>query len=440
MGWLVDLLLESPVPPAIWLPNANERRSRARMVVDAIVRGRRAHRGRHRGRYLNDLRGGYHAVSSPRFVTGEEIDAAVDSALTHLNPPVLQGWLLLLCLVPLGLVLLALRAATMEDVTAFPAALVAVLLAVGGLALAILLVGWYQREVEVCDHGIVIRRWTDVWTDRHGTVIGMPGEIHARVHPMLLELDGPGLADLRIDLSLWPPSARRTLAEDLRALGLAVDRKPDPLLDEEGLRDDPPVERDMHPLDRPVPEIRTARLVLRGWLHADRKPFAAMNADPEVMRHFPSTLSKAASDRLVNAIAEGWAEHGFGLWAVERLEDGRFLGFTGLSRPAFDAPFMPAVEVGWRLVRDAWGRGYATEAALAAVAFGFESLGLDEIVSFTAPANERSRRVMERLGMTHDPDDDFDHPKLPEDHPLRRHVLYRLSRPAWEALRRESPR
>lgn len=183
----------------------------------------------------------------------------------------------------------------------------------------------------------------------------------------------------------------------------------------------------------PVPERTTARLRLRGWRDADRAPHAALNADPEVMRHFPSTLSRAASDRLVDAIVEGWAANGYGLWAVERLADGRFIGFTGLARPSFEAPFVPAVEVGWRLARDAWGHGFATEAARAALEFGFEDIGLTEIVSFTTPANVRSRAVMERLGMTHDPADDFDHPKLPDGHRLRRHVLYRLAREDWRA-------
>lgn len=178
--------------------------------------------------------------------------------------------------------------------------------------------------------------------------------------------------------------------------------------------------------------MSTARLVLRGWRDADRRPFAALNADPEVMAHFPSPLAASASDRLVEAIVEGWAANRFGLWAIERVEDGAFLGFTGLSRPSFDAPFMPAVEVGWRLARFAWGHGYASEAARAALAFGFESVRLEEIVSFTVPANERSQQVMERIGMSHDPADDFDHPKLPFGHPLRRHVLYRLRRTDWE--------
>ena len=179
-----------------------------------------------------------------------------------------------------------------------------------------------------------------------------------------------------------------------------------------------------------VPELTTSRLLLRGWSDRDREPFAAMNADPAVMEHFPGTLDRDLSDDLIDRIAEHWQLHGYGLWAIERVADRRLLGCAGLSRPSFDAHFTPAVEVGWRLARDAWGHGYATEAATSAIAFGFETIGLDEVVSFTVPGNLRSRAVMERLGMTHDPADDFDHPRLAQGHPLRRHVLYRLSRAA----------
>jgi RimJ/RimL family protein N-acetyltransferase len=182
-----------------------------------------------------------------------------------------------------------------------------------------------------------------------------------------------------------------------------------------------------------VPEIATERLLLRGWRESDRAPFAALNADPEVARYLGGgARDRAASDALVDQIVGQWRAHGFGLWAVERAGDGAFLGFTGLSRPTFEAHFTPAVEVGWRFAREAWGRGYATEAAIAAVEFGFAVLGLEEIVSFTVPANLRSRRVMERLGMTRDPADDFEHPRLPAGHPLRGHVLYRLRRLDWE--------
>jgi RimJ/RimL family protein N-acetyltransferase len=178
--------------------------------------------------------------------------------------------------------------------------------------------------------------------------------------------------------------------------------------------------------------MRTERLLLREWRDDDRAPFARLNAEPRVAEFLSRPLDREASDALVDRIVGHWADDGFGLWPVERVEDGAFLGFTGLSAPAFEAAFTPAVEVGWRFAPEAWGRGYATEAARAALAFGFEALGLDEIVSFTAPANVRSQAVMERIGMTHDPADDFDHPNLPDGHPLRRHVLYRLPRARWE--------
>jgi RimJ/RimL family protein N-acetyltransferase len=189
-----------------------------------------------------------------------------------------------------------------------------------------------------------------------------------------------------------------------------------------------------------APEILTDRLVLRGWLERDREPFAAMNADPEVMEHFPSLLSRHESDGLVDAVIAGFARDGFGLWALEQREDGRFVGFTGLSVPSFEAPFTPAVEVGWRLARWAWGKGYATESATAALDFGFSHAGLEEIVSFTSIENIRSQAVMRRLGMTRDPIDDFEHPRIPPGHRLRPHVLYRISRPEWSARKAESDR
>lgn len=174
--------------------------------------------------------------------------------------------------------------------------------------------------------------------------------------------------------------------------------------------------------------LRTERLVLRRWLARDRAPFAAMSADAEVMRHFPATLSREESDRLADRIEEHFVTHGFGPWAVEIPGVTSFAGFVGLSVPRFEAPFMPCVEIGWRLARTYWGHGYATEAAEAVLTFGFDTLGLEEIVSFTVPGNVRSRRVMETLGMTHDPADHFEHPALPEGHPLRRHVVYRMQR------------
>jgi RimJ/RimL family protein N-acetyltransferase len=181
---------------------------------------------------------------------------------------------------------------------------------------------------------------------------------------------------------------------------------------------------------RDVTDLATERLILRRWRAADREPFAALNADPEVMRYFQAPLDRAASDAFVNRIEARFGEDGFGLWAVVRDTE-TFVGFTGLVRQSFPAHFTPAVEVGWRLSREAWGHGYATEAARAALEHGFGPAGLDEIVSMTTRTNDRSQAVMRRLGMTCDPADDFEHPELPEGHPLRPHVLYRLERDAW---------
>jgi RimJ/RimL family protein N-acetyltransferase len=172
--------------------------------------------------------------------------------------------------------------------------------------------------------------------------------------------------------------------------------------------------------------LRTDRLVLRRWRDSDRDPFATLNADPEVMEHFPAPLTHAESDAMIGHVEAHFDEHGFGLWALEVAETGEFIGFTGLSTPRFPAHFMPAVEIGWRLVRSAWGRGYASEAAYRALKFGFEDVNLSEIVSFTPIGNLRSQAVMARIGMTHDRVDDFEHPLVPEGSRLRRHVLYRL--------------
>jgi RimJ/RimL family protein N-acetyltransferase len=172
----------------------------------------------------------------------------------------------------------------------------------------------------------------------------------------------------------------------------------------------------------------TERLKLRGWRQEDREPFARMNADPRVMEFFPGILSRPRSDAYADRIEAHFSEHGFGLFAVELRESGEFIGFTGLAVPSFKAHFTPCVEIGWRLASAHWGLGFATEAARAIIQHSFETLRLDEIVSFTVPANVHSRRVIEKIGMTHDPADDFEHPGLPADHPLRRHVLYRLGR------------
>jgi len=180
-----------------------------------------------------------------------------------------------------------------------------------------------------------------------------------------------------------------------------------------------------------VTELRSERLLLRQWRGSDLEVFAALNADPAVMEHFPGVLSRDASDALAEGQRRVIDERGWGLWAVEVVGGAPFVGFVGLAMPRFDAHFTPAVEVGWRLAREHWGRGYATEAATAALGFGFDELGLEEIVSFTTVANDRSRRVMERLGMTHDAADDFEHPALPAGHPLRPHVLYRIRSAGW---------
>jgi len=170
-----------------------------------------------------------------------------------------------------------------------------------------------------------------------------------------------------------------------------------------------------------------ARVILRPWRDEDRAAFAAMNADARVMAFFPKRLRRAESDTIVDGIEAHFAAHGFGLWAVEVPGLTPFIGFTGLAVPRFSAAFTPCVEIGWRLAFEHWGRGYATEAARLALAHGFEAAGLAEIVSFTTVANLRSRAVMERLGMRRDPADDFDHPSLPDGHPLKPHVLYRIA-------------
>ena len=172
----------------------------------------------------------------------------------------------------------------------------------------------------------------------------------------------------------------------------------------------------------------TPRLRLRPWRESDLTPFAALNADPDVMRYFPGTLDRAASDAVAARVMAHFDQHGFGPWAVEIPGVTGFAGFVGLMNLEFEAHFTPGVEIGWRLARPFWGQGYATEAARAALHCGFNVLKLDEIVSMTVPANRPSRAVMERLDMTRDPADDFDHPGLPPGHALQRHMLYRTRR------------
>ena len=171
--------------------------------------------------------------------------------------------------------------------------------------------------------------------------------------------------------------------------------------------------------------LRTTRLVLRQWRSSDVEAFACLNADPRVMAFFQRPLDADESHAMADRMQRGIAEKGYGNWAVEVPGVAEFIGFVGLSVPRFEAHFTPCVEIGWRLAFDHWGRGYATEAALSVRGHAIDRLRLPSIVSFTAEGNWRSRRVMERIGMTPDPMDDFDHPGLPTGHVLRRHVLYR---------------
>lgn len=180
-----------------------------------------------------------------------------------------------------------------------------------------------------------------------------------------------------------------------------------------------------------MPALRTERLLLRPWKDEDLPAFAAMNDDPDVMAFMPKRLSREESDASAGRIRNQIDTVGWGLWALEAPGIAPFAGFAGLSVPRFEAHFTPCVEVGWRLAKAYWGKGYATEAGRAAIAYGFDTLGLSQIVSFTAVGNWRSRAVMERLGMQHDACDDFDHPAPAEGDPLQRHVLYRLTKTSW---------
>ncbi|WP_422373927.1 GNAT family N-acetyltransferase [Roseibium sp.] len=181
--------------------------------------------------------------------------------------------------------------------------------------------------------------------------------------------------------------------------------------------------------------LETDRLLLRAWQEDDVEPFAALCADPEVMRHFPEPLTREKSEQLIARAKEKQEKDGFSIAPVEIRKTGEFLGFVGLNVPTYAAPlpFDPCVEIGWRLSKSSWGKGYASEAARAWLRFGFETVGLEEIVAFTIPANLPSQKVMERIGMTRDFDGDFRHPSLPQDHPISEHVLYRLSKTNWLA-------
>ena len=181
--------------------------------------------------------------------------------------------------------------------------------------------------------------------------------------------------------------------------------------------------------------LETERLLLRRWKESDREPFAAMNADPRTMEFFPDVLTREESDELIDRIENHFENHGFGLYAIEVKDDNRFIGFMGLHVATFQAHFTPAVEIGWRIAASHWNKGFATEGSFEVVRYAFDHLRLDGIVSFTVPENVASRRVMEKLGMTRNPADDFDHPRLPDGHRLRRHVLYRLLNPQLPLLK-----
>lgn len=183
---------------------------------------------------------------------------------------------------------------------------------------------------------------------------------------------------------------------------------------------------------RKAVEFETPRLRLRQWRASDREPFAALNADPVVMEFFPACLGREASDAGIDAWRSQFAERGWSNWAAEVRETNEFIGFVGLTFPRRTLPCSPCVEIGWRLARAHWGKGYATEAARGTLRIGFERLGLAEIVSFTTVHNRKSRAVMERIGM-HNAHQDFEHPGVPEGHPLRLHCLYRLSKEQWQA-------
>jgi len=181
-----------------------------------------------------------------------------------------------------------------------------------------------------------------------------------------------------------------------------------------------------------IATLTTERLVLRPWRESDVASFAALNADPAVMEHFPAPLTRSETEAMVGRLTAAMNRDGFGWWAVELPGEAPFIGFIGLWAPTFEAHFTPCIEIGWRLARAWWGRGLATEGARACLRFGFEDLDLEEIVALATATNARSHAVMRRLGMTRDPADDFDHPRMPQGHPLQRHVLYRLQRRAWQ--------
>lgn len=180
-----------------------------------------------------------------------------------------------------------------------------------------------------------------------------------------------------------------------------------------------------------IESLRTPRLLLRTWRDDDLAPFATLNADARVREFFPSALSRQENDALVARFRAHFLERGYGFWAVEIPGTSPFIGFIGLGDPNLPAPLSGLVEIGWRLSPEHWGQGYATEGASAALDAAFDRVGLDQVIALTVPSNVRSRRVMDKLGMVHSPHEDFDHPRVPDGHALKRHVLYRHTRERW---------
>jgi RimJ/RimL family protein N-acetyltransferase len=186
-----------------------------------------------------------------------------------------------------------------------------------------------------------------------------------------------------------------------------------------------------------IPQLVTERLVLRGWEDSDRDALARLNADAQVMEYFPATLSRAESDAAMDRWLASWSDYGFGMWCAERRDSAAFVGIIGLARATFEASFTPVVEVGWRLSPEHWGQGLASEGGRASLRFGFETNAADAadgIVALTARTNVRSQRVMQRLGMRYEPENDFDHPGVPAGHRIRPHVLHRITRDEFDGL------
>jgi len=180
----------------------------------------------------------------------------------------------------------------------------------------------------------------------------------------------------------------------------------------------------------PIIELKTKRLLLRQWKSEDFKPFARISADPDVMKFYPNTLNESESNAMVEKIQNLIAEKGWGFWAIENLADNNFMGFVGLHIPHYELPVSPCIEIGWRLAKQYWGKGFATEAGMASLDFAFEQLNVDEVYSFASTTNKKSQAVMTRLNMI-DTKSNFNHPMIPDGNPLKEHVLYVIDKHKW---------